>query len=44
MLCKEKEDFLTPSDVVVTKARQVIMRYKNKRDLEIARDKMTEAD
>lgn len=43
-LCKEKEDFPTPTDVVVTKARQVIMRYKNKKDLEDARDKMKEAE
>lgn len=31
VLCKEKQDFPTPSDVLVTKSRQVIMKYKNKK-------------
>lgn len=43
-LCKEKVDFPAPSDVMITKTKQVIMKYKNKKDLEMARDKMAEAD
>lgn len=44
LLCKEKENFPAPTDVVVTKARQVIMRYKNRKELETARDRITESE
>lgn len=43
-LCKTKESFPAPSDVVITKAKQVIMRYKNRSEVEKARDSMVESD
>lgn len=43
-LCRTKEDFPAPSDVVITKARQVIMKYKNKNEVEKARDNIADSD
>lgn len=43
-ISKAREDFPTPSDVLVNKNRQVIMKYRNRKEVETARDAMVGSD
>lgn len=43
-ICKTKEDLPTPADVLVTKNRQVIMKYRNKHEVDIVSEIMKEAE
>lgn len=43
-ISKAREDFPTPSDVLVTKNRQVIMKYRNRKEVETVRDAMVGSD
>lgn len=43
-ISKAREDFPTPSDVLVTKNRQVIMKYRNRKEVETASDAMVGSD
>lgn len=43
-ICKAREDLPAPADVMITKNKQVIMKYKNRKEVETVRDIMVEAD
>lgn len=43
-LCKTDRNLPVPMDVVVTKARQVILKYRNKQDVGVIRDKILESE
>lgn len=42
-ICKGRSDLPTPNDVIVTKSNQVILKYRNKKEVEIMKDSLTEA-
>lgn len=43
-ICKAREDLPAPADVMITKNKQVIMKYKNRKEVETVRDIMVEAN
>lgn len=43
-ICKAREDLPAPADVMITKNKQVIMKYKNRKEVETVRDIMVKAD
>lgn len=43
-ICKAREDLPAPADVMITKNKQVIMKFKNRKEVETVRDIMKDAE
>lgn len=43
-LCRGRQDLPTPNDVIMTKSNQVILKYKNKKEVETIKNTFTESE